>query len=588
MTFNCPGLHAREECGTHLLDTYPDLPLDQTWLTISEPTPPDGWIPGSGFGGPSPIAAWLGCLPGSCSDLAQPPACHLEQAATGPRIICQLLVDNLARPFPFTLHLRKLYRQVPFMGMTFAWPTLLDVIVDGVTHTVLCPAAPNATTDCGSLTFPERPSSVIIGEPAPPPGWTPISGIGPVDLTSPACQPSSCAVTVVNVPSSFQIRVHAFSTGIQPPSSGARFTLTYPGRSAALDCPPPNRLGVMVGCQPAQITLHDWHTNHGPISLSEDALPHGWQVMFGPGTWTNPCWSDPDPSCPSSPPPPSWIGSPNNELLVLVALTDHSGLGNLPLRLAINKAWAGSLLPDEPAIIEVTFRGVDTATGQEHTATVELTYPATQFLVTCQPTIDPTTVLGSLALRAISIREQQTPSGRAPSDGFVTDVFEDFGSIFGGDSCRIVPEGDHLTLTCALGITNRALSQPGGGSGGGSAGAGGDHGTLGDDTGADGAGSSGSTRADRHGQSPPNPGPPPDQAGSPARQAIVPVSPPTTTDAESSRSGRESEPAVSGYQLLPATGRPQVSRPALFWLILGLVNAAIGLQLGRRGTTRTR
>jgi hypothetical protein len=45
---------------------------------------------------------------------------------------------------------------------------------------------------------------------------------------------------------------------------------------------------------------------------------------------------------------------------------------------------------------------------------------------------------------------------------------------------------------------------------------------------------------------------------------------------------------VSGYQLLPATGRPQVSRPALFWLILGLVNAAIGLQLGRRGTTRTR
>jgi hypothetical protein len=255
-----------------------------------------------------------------------------------------------------------------------------------------------------------------------------------------------------------------------------------------------------------------------------------------------------------------------------------------PLRLAITKAWAGSLLPDEPGIIEVTFRGVDTATGQEHTATVELTCPATQFLVTCQPT----TVLGSLALRAISIREQQTPSGWAPSDGFVTDVFEDFGSIFGGDSCRIVPEGDHLTLTCALGITNRALSQPGGGSGGGSAGAGGDHGTLGDDTGADGAGSSGSTRADRHGRSPPNPGPPPDQAGSPARQAIVPVSPPTTTDAESSRSGRESEPAVSGYQLLAVAGRPQVSRPALFWLILGLVNAAIGLQLGRRGTTRTR
>jgi hypothetical protein len=202
------------------------------------------------------------------------PALQCQQG----RVECDLTVTNQA-PLAFRIFVRKWWRTVD--GQATNGPaTTIQLVVDGQTIDVLCPAGPSPVT-CATLEYPDAPPTLeAVNEPTLPPGWLVQSGTGSFNQV---CNPY-CTVDVVNA-QEYRVQVSkrwTLADGSLAPATmvpGATLVVTINGQQQTVSCPANQPSGL---CAELVLPGRPWQ-----LVVTEPNPPTGWQPSgTGDYTWT--------------------------------------------------------------------------------------------------------------------------------------------------------------------------------------------------------------------------------------------------------------------------------------------------------------
>jgi len=195
------------------------------------------------------------------------------------RVECDLTVTNQA-PLAFRIYVRKWWRTVD--GQATSGPaTTIQLVVDGQTIDVLCPAG-STPVHCATLEYADAPPTLeAVNEPTLPPGWLVQSGTGSFNQV---CNPY-CTVDVVNaqeyrvsVYKSWYLAGWIFAPATMVP--GATLVVTINGQQQTITCPANQPSGL---CAELVLPGRPWQ-----LVVTEPNPPAGWQPS-GTGDYTNTC-----------------------------------------------------------------------------------------------------------------------------------------------------------------------------------------------------------------------------------------------------------------------------------------------------------
>jgi hypothetical protein len=196
------------------------------------------------------------------------------------RVECDLTVTNQA-PLAFRIYVRKWWRTAD--GQATSGPaTTIQLVVDGQTIDVPCPAGSTPVT-CATLEYPDAPPTLqAVNEPALPPGWLVQSGTGSFNQV---CNPY-CTVNVVNA-QEYRVYVSKRWTlaadGSLAPATmvpGATLVVTINGQQQTISCPANQPTGL---CEELVLPGRPWQ-----LVVTEPNPPTGWQPS-GTGDYTDTC-----------------------------------------------------------------------------------------------------------------------------------------------------------------------------------------------------------------------------------------------------------------------------------------------------------
>lgn len=534
---------------------------------------------------------------------------------------CTLRIVNQYRP-PWQLTLRK--RWLDALGNDFVGPpTTLLVTVDGQQVLVPCPAGFSPVT-CATLTFPSRPSQLIVEEPNPPDGWTVIGGTG--DWSNADCPASGCTVTVRNQLRDLVITVWKLWNAPSPPGSPATLTLDTPGGPVTLTCP---GTANPDSCTPGPVTVPDWAHNRGPITVREETMPSGWSPWQGFGTWDGWTATPMGGGGPVQPYSvgPGWILVGNN---LMISVSNRAGRCSPDdktcsptgeprdgIWLEFTKLWAGSQPPGQDATVQVTLWPEWYPDHQ----VVTLTCPGTASPATCTPRVFLPLPKVSSDWRdfVLTITELSGPPGWIPTQGFGSYDFPGFLELLGcpdgdPDKCDMPKacsfDKETGEVRCVVTLANQSVPvpppPPGGGNPpptGGNPPSGGSPPPTGGSPPTGGNPRSGGSPPPTGGN-PPAPANPP--AGSPPAPAGQPAGPenpyletvtnrPPAQDLDSAslqsasdRNTSQAQSAQGTVQLLPKTGYGRLHAPWWVALLLALLPTLSGLVFALHARSRRR
>jgi|GEM_PF-2028569 len=195
------------------------------------------------------------------------------------RVECDLTVTNQA-PLAFRILVRKWWRTVD--GQATNGPaTTIQLVVDGQTIDVPCPAGSTPVT-CATLEYPDAPPTLeAVNEPTLPQGWLVQSGTGSFNQV---CNPY-CTVDVVNA-QEYRVQVSkrwTLADGSLAPATvvpGATLVVTINGQQQTISCPANQPSGL---CAALVLPGRPWQ-----LVVTEPNPPAGWQPS-GTGDYTSTC-----------------------------------------------------------------------------------------------------------------------------------------------------------------------------------------------------------------------------------------------------------------------------------------------------------
>lgn len=512
---------------------------------------------------------------------------------------CTLRIVNQYLP-PWQLTLQK--RWLDALGNDFFGPpTTLLVTVDGQQVEVSCPAGFSPVT-CATLTFPSRPSQLIVEEPNPPDGWTVIGGTG--DLSNADCPASGCTVTVRNQLRDLVITVSKLWYAPSPPGSPATLTLDTPAGAVTLTCP---GTANPDSCAPGPVTVPDWAQNRGPITVREETMPSGWSPWQGFGTWDGWTATPMGGGGPVQPYSvgPGWVLLGNN-LMIIVSnragqcspedkTCSPTGEPRDGIWLEFTKLWAGSQPPGQDATVQVTLW----PDGHPDHQVVTLTCPGTASPAACTPRVFLPLPQDTSEWRnfILTITELSGPRGWIPTQGFGSYDFPGFLELLGcpdgdPDTCEMPKacsvDKETGEVRCVVTLANQSVPVPPPPPGGGNPPTGGSPPPSGGNPPAPANPPAGQPSAPA-GQ----PAGQPPAAGSPGREVVTSRPPAQGRDSASFQSvsdqnTSQAQSAQGTVQLLPKTGYGRLRPPWWVTLLLALLPTLSGLVFALHAHSRRR
>jgi hypothetical protein len=195
------------------------------------------------------------------------------------RVECDLTVTNQA-PLAFRIYVRKWWRTAD--GQATSGPaTTIQLVVDGQTIDVPCPAG-STRVSCATLEYPDAPPRLeAVNEPTLPPGWLVQSGTGSFNQV---CNPY-CTVDVVNA-REYRVLVSkrwTLADGSLAPATmvpGATLVVTINGQQQTVSCPANQPSGL---CAELVSPGRPWQ-----LVVTEPNPPTGWEP-YGTVDYTDTC-----------------------------------------------------------------------------------------------------------------------------------------------------------------------------------------------------------------------------------------------------------------------------------------------------------